>query len=159
MSRSAGTSIEPDNGQILADKPNLLQGYDLGLLAGLVFALGYGAAAEVIGLTWGLAPVGFIGGIVIGGAVTRGAWKGRVHVTLRRLQLTAALIGVGAWIVGLVTSYVISQLLIPQASTGLLDRLSFGGLSDYFGGLAEGLRLAHAAALAAAPFMAWRGAR
>jgi hypothetical protein len=145
--------------QLLADQPNALRGYDLGLLAGLGFALAYGLSAEVIGLTWGLAAVGFIGGIVIGGAVTRGAWAGRRHITIRRLQLTAALVGVGSWMGGLFFAYVLSQALIPQASTGLLERLSFGGFADYFSGLFEFLRLVHAAALAAVAFMAWRGAR
>ena len=147
------------DGQLLADKPNSLHGYDLGLLAGLGFALVYGLSAEVIGLTWGLAAVGFVGGIVIGGAITRGAWVGRKHVTRRRLQLIAALIGIGSWILGLGFAYVLSQALIPQASTGLLERLSFAGFSDYFGGLFEFLRVVHAAALAAVAFMAWRGAR
>lgn len=136
-----------------------MRGYDLGLLAGLGFAVAYGVSAEVFGLTWGLAAVGFIGGIAIGGAVTRGAWSGRPHITIRRLQLTAAIIGIGAWIVGMFLAYVLSQSLIPQATTSLLERLSFGGFSEYVSGLFDFLRLVHAAALAAVAFMAWRGAR
>jgi len=146
-------------GQLLADRPNVWHGFDLGLLAGLGFALVYGVCAEVLSLTWGLAAVGFLGGIVVGGAVTQGAWAGRKHITVHRLQLAAALTGVGAWIVGLFVAYAISQALIPQPSTGLLERLSFGGFSDYFTGQFEFMRVVHAAALAAAAFMAWRGAR
>jgi hypothetical protein len=151
--------LDDDEGQLLADRPNALHGFDLGLLAGLGFAVVYGICAAIINLTWGLAAVGFIGGIVIGGAVTRGAWAGRKHITVRRLQLAAALIGIGSWIVGLFVAFVLSQALIPQPSTGLLERLSLAGFSDYFGGMFEFLRLVHAAALAAVAFMAWRGAR
>lgn len=147
------------NGQLLADQPNILHGFDIGLLAGIGFAIAYGLLAYPVGLTFGLIAIGFLGGIVIGGAVTRGAWAGRPHVTVRRLQVTAALIGIGAWMVGLFLSYVMSQALIPQASTGLLERLSFAGFSDYFAALDELLRFSHAGALAAVAFMAWRGAR
>ncbi|MEP7158144.1 MAG: hypothetical protein ABI797_01835, partial [Chloroflexota bacterium] len=95
MTKTSTDIREPDDDQVLADRPNALRGFDLGLVAGLGFAVVYGVSAELIGLTWGLAAVGFIGGIVIGGAVTRGAWSGRRHVTVRRLQLTAAIIGIG----------------------------------------------------------------
>ena len=157
---NANSEQQPsDDGQILADRPNPLHGYDLGLIAGLGFTVVYGLSAELLGLTWGLAAVGFIGGIVIGGAVTRGAWGNRRHITIRRLQVTAALIGAGSWIVGLFFAYALSQAFLPQASTGLLERISFGGFSDYFGGLFDFLRIAHAAALAAVIFMGWRGGR
>lgn len=142
-----------------ATEPGALRGLDLGLLAGLGFAAVYGLAAEPFGLTWGLIAVGFIGGVVIGGAVTRGAWGGLRHVAVRRLQLAAALIAIGSWIVGLFVAYVMSQALLPAASTSLLERLSFSGFSDYFAGLFDFVRLSHAAAVAAAAFMAWRGAR
>jgi hypothetical protein len=142
-----------------ADRPDALRGFDLGLLAALGFALAYALLAYPIGLTFGLVAVGFIGGIVVGAAVTRGAWSNRPHLTLRRLQLMAALIGIGGWMVGLFGSYVISQALLPQASTGLLERLSFADFSAYFAGLDELVRLSHAGAVAAAAFMAWRGAR
>jgi hypothetical protein len=141
------------------DKPKTLHALDLGLLAGIFTAIVYGVCDEGLGLSWGLVAVGFIGGIVIGGAVTRGAWANHPHPTLRRLQLMAAMIGVGAWIVGLFVTYLISQALIPQASTPLLERVSFGGFSDYFAGLFDYVRWIHAASVAAMAFMAWRGAR
>lgn len=142
-----------------ATEPKLLRGFDLGLPAGLAFAVIYGLAAEPLGLTWGLAAVGFIGGILMGGAVSAGAWSGRVHITVVRLRLIAVLIAIGAWVVGLFLAYVLSQALYQQATTGLLERLSFGGFSDYFAGQFDFVRLSHAGALAAAAFMAWRGTR
>lgn len=136
-----------------------MHAFDLGLLAGIGFAIVYGIASEPVQLSFGLVAVGFIGGLVIGGAVSRGAWAGKPHVTVRRLQVMAALIAVGGGIAGLFVAYVMTQLLFPQATTPLLERISFDGFNDYFGGLFENVRLAHAAALAAAVFMAWRGAR
>jgi hypothetical protein len=143
----------------LVEKPNLLHGVDLGLLAGLGFAIIYGVASEPIRLSFGLVAIGLIGGVFVGGAVTRGAWAGKPHVTIRRLQLMAALIAIGGWFVGLFIAYVMTQLLFPQATTPLLERISFGGLNDYFVGLFDSVRFAHAASVAAAAFMAWRGAR
>lgn len=142
-----------------ATEPKALHGFDLGLLAGLGFALVYGLAAEPFGLTWGLIAVGFIGGIVIGGAVSRGAWSARPHVTIRRLQLIATLIALGSWMVGLLVAYFMTQALLPAASTPLLERISFAGFAEYFAGLFDFVRVSHAGALAAAAFMAWRGAR
>ena len=143
----------------LAGRPNFLHGFDLGLLAGIGFAIAYGLLAYPIGLTFGLIAVGFIGGIVIGGAVSRGAWTGRPHITVRRLQLMSGLVAIGAWIVGLFVSYVMSQALLPEATSGLLERISLAQFNDYFAALGEFIRLSHAGALAAAAFMAWRGAR
>lgn len=141
------------------ETPNTLHALDLGLLAGIATAIAYGVCDEGLGLSWGLVAVGFIGGIFIGGAVTRGAWANHPHPTVHRLQLMSALIGVGAWIAGLFIAYVISQALIPQASTPFLERVSFAGFSDYFAGLFDYVRLIHAASVAAIAFMAWRGAR
>jgi len=136
-----------------------MRGFDLGLLAGLAFALAYGLLAEWLGLTWGLVAVGFIGGVMIGGAVTRGAWDRRKHITVRRLQIAAAGIAFGSWLLAVFVAYVVSQALFPQATTPLLERLSFGGFTQYFEGLFDSIRLIHAASLAAVVFMAWRGAR
>ncbi len=143
----------------LVDKPNLLHAFDLGLLAGIGFAIVYGIASEPIRLSFGLVAVGLIGGVLVGGAVSRGAWAGKPHVTVRRLQLMAALIAVGGWAIGLFVAYVLTQLLFPQATTPLLERISFTGFNDYFVELFDGVRFAHAASVAAAAFMAWRGAR
>jgi hypothetical protein len=148
-----------DDAPLRADQPRGLRSYDLGVLAALAVAVAYGLSAEVFGLTWGLIAVGFVGGIVIGGAVTRGAWQDAPHVTVRRIQVMAGLIALGGWIVGLFLAYVVSQALIPQAGTPLLERLSFGRFSDYFLGLDEHIRLIHAASMAASVFTAWRGAR
>lgn len=154
------TAYDPaDDAPLLSDQPRGLRSYDLGVLAALAVAVAYGLSAALFGLTWGLIAVGFVGGIVIGGAVNRGAWQGRPHVTVRRIQLMGALLALGGWILGLFLAYVISQVLLPQAGTPLLERLSFGRFSDYFLGLDEQIRFIHAASMAATVFMAWRGAR
>ena len=137
----------------------MVRGFDFGILAAIAVAVVYGFLADPIGLTWGLAAVGFIGGMAIGGAVSKGAWSDRPHITVRRLQIVAVLIAIAAWIVGLFVAYVGSQAFYQQASTALLERLSFAGFSDYFAGLFDAIRVIHTAAFAAMAFMAWRGAR
>jgi hypothetical protein len=143
----------------LQTEPRIVRGFDFGILAGVAVAIVYGLLADPIGLTWGLLAVGVVGGIVIGGVVSKGAWDGQPHVTLRRLQVMAGLIAIAAWIVGLFVAYVGSQAFYQQAVTPLLERISFGGFSDYFAGLFDAIRFIHAAAVAAMAFMAWRGAR
>lgn len=150
---------QPTDQSAFADQPRALRAFDHALLAGIAIAITYGIATDPIGLTWGLLAVGFVGGIVIGGAVSRGAWAGLAHPTVRRLQALASVIAIGAWIVGLFIAYVSSQALYQQAATSLFERLSLGGFSDYFAGLFDQLRLVHAAALTTMAFMAWRGAR
>ena len=156
--RKPATTVPADAPDYL-EQPRGIRSYDLGLLAGIGVAIAYGLAAELLALTFGLVAVGFIGGIVIGGAVSRGAWAGHPHPPNRRIQAMSALIAIGSWIVGVFIAYVVSQMFIPQASTTLLERISFGGFSDYFTGLFDQIRFIHAASLAAMAFMAWRGAR
>ena len=145
--------------EVLAAQPRWLHAFDYGLLSGLTVAAAYGLAAELFGLTWGLLAVGFGGGLLIGAAITRGAWGRRRHVTVRRLQVLAAAIGVGSGVVGIFVAYVVSQALFPQATTPLADRVSLAGFTEYFAGLFDTIRVIHAASLAAMAFMAWRGAR
>ena len=150
---------EPAEADTLAQQPTLVKAFDYGIVAGGGAALAYGLLAEPVRLTWGLIAVGFVGGIVIGAAVERGAWGRRPHVTLRRLKALAGAIALGSWIVGLFIAYFVSQALIPQAATPLLERVSFAGFSEYFAGLFEQIRVIHAASVAAMVFAAWRWAR
>lgn len=145
--------------QLATDDARLPTAYVLGLIAGLALALVYGLCAEVLGLSWGLLVVAVVGGTIVGGAVGRGAWAGSAHVRVRQLQAGAAVIGGVAWLIALVLAYVFSQALIPQATTGLLERISVGGFADYFGGTFDFVRLIHLVGLALITLMAWRGAR
>jgi hypothetical protein len=142
-----------------ADNPRALYGYVLGMLAGLVMAVAYAVAAEVLGLTFGLLAVGFFGGWAIGGAVSYGAWSGSLHVRVRALQWGAAVIAALAWLVGMFLAYVVSQALLPEAATPLLERVTFSGFATYVGGTFDFVRLIHLVSLVAAVLMAWRGAR
>lgn len=151
---------EPDESRPLTlDRGRAIHAFDLGILAGLAVAVVYGVLTDPFGLSFGLIAVGFIGGMLIGAAVARGAWNKQPHVADRRLQLLAAVIAGGAWFVGIAVAYFMSQALYQEATTGLLERLSFGGLSEYFAGLYQINALGHAGGLAAMAFMAWRGAR
>jgi hypothetical protein len=152
---------EPTTDQELppADHPRAAYGYVLGALAGLGMAVLYAVAAEVLGLTFGLLAVGFFGGWAIGGAVSYGAWSGQAHVRVRSLQIGAAVIAVLAWLVGLFLAYVVSQALLPSASTSLFERVSLSGFAEYLGGTFDFVRLVHLVSLVAAVYMGWRGAR
>jgi len=142
-----------------SERPHLVHAFDLGLLASLSVAVVYGVLADPLGLSWGLIAVGFIGGMFIGAATGRGAWRGRSHPPSRRVQLMAGAFAIGTWFVAISVAYLLGQVFYQQADTALLERVSVDGLAEYFGGLYQAAGISHAAALAALAFMAWRGAR
>ena len=141
-----------------SDSPRTGTGLAWGLLAGLVFALLYGASAELFGLTFGLPVVALIGGWIIGTAVAYGAWGESAHAPERSLRRGAVVFAVVGWLLGLVIAYVVSQAFIPAASMPLSDRLSLGGFFDYLLGL-DIVRFIHLISLAFVALMAWRAAR
>ena len=141
------------------DQPSTIRALSFGVLTGLAVALVYGVLTEPIELTLGLLAIGFFGGWLIGAAVAYGAWSGREHQGVRRLQVTAAVIAIVAWFVAVFLAFAISQAFIPQASTTLAERVNLSGFLDYFGGLDDGVRFIHVLALALMAFMAWRGQR
>ena len=61
-----------------------------------------------------------------------------------------------AWLIGSVLDFVISQLLLPEASTPLAERLA---ISQYFDYLAGTFDIIAALAIAVLVFVAWRSAR
>lgn len=144
---------------LTTDPPRTVYGFFLGVLAGLAVAVAYGLAAELLGLTFSLPVVGLIGGWVIGTAVAFGAWGERNHLASRVVRGSAAVVGVKAWLVGLVVAYVVSQALIPQATNSLLERISVVGFLDYVFGTFDFVRLLHLVALALLAVVAWRSAR
>jgi hypothetical protein len=144
---------------LTTDPPRTVYGLFLGVLAGLAVAVAYGLAAELLGLTFSLPVVGLIGGWVIGTAVAYGAWGERAHLPNRLMRASAAVAGAGAWLMGLVVAYIVSQALIPQATNALLERLSLNGLFDYVFGTFDFVRLLHLVALALLAVVAWRAAR
>ena len=140
------------------DSPRYALGLGLGWLAAAGFAVVYALAAELVGLTFGLPIIGLIGGWIIGTAVAYGGWGEHEHLPHRGLRIGALSLAVEGWLLGLILSYILSQALIPQASTPLADRLSLGGFFDYFLSL-DFARFLHLLALPAATFMAWRAAK
>jgi hypothetical protein len=130
-----------------------------GAAASLGFGLVYGFLTDPVGLTLGLLVVGIVGGAIIGRAVSWAAWSGLPHGADRRLAVTAAAAALGAWIVGLVAAYVLSQVFFPQAATSLLDRVTLGGLASYLTGMDDVVKVDHLASLVFMAFFAARGAR
>jgi len=119
----------------------------------------YGLATEPFGLSFGLIVIGIVGGIVIGSAVARGAWRGEEHAVNRNVSSAAGLLAVGAGVLGLALAFGVSQALLPQASTPLLERLTPAAFLAYAGGMFDAVRIAHAAAIAIMAVVAWRWAR
>jgi hypothetical protein len=133
------------------------RGLTLGILAGIGVLLAYALLAEPLELTYGLLVIGFVGGWLIGNGISFGTWRGREHDTDRALRWAALVISTLAWVCALGLAFVISQALVPQASTSLASRATLTGFVDYFTGL-EG-NFIHFIAFALMAFMAWRGAR
>ena len=140
------------------DSPRLAYALGLGWLAAFAFAVIYGLSAELIGLTFGLPVVALLGGWVIGTVVAYAAWGEGEHPVNRGLRIGAAALAVEGWALGLILAYIVSQALIPQASTALADRLSVSGFLDYLLGL-DLVRFIHLISLAVVALMAWRAAR
>jgi len=129
-----------------------------GAAAGIVVALAYGVLSEPFEFTLGLLVVGFAGGWLIGNAVAYGAWSGREHERVPALQWTAVALSIVSWVGALTLAFVISQALLPGATTPVASRLTLSGFLDYFSGL-DLTRIIHLIALALMAFMARRGAR
>ena len=140
------------------DSSRVVYGLTLGVLATVVFGVAYGLSAELVGLTFSLPVVGVVGGWIIGTAVAYGTWGESAHEPDRTVRVGAAVLAGVGWLLGLVVAYVVSQALIPQAATGLVERLSLGGFLDYILGL-DLVRLLHLLSLVLVTFMAWRSAR
>ena len=140
------------------DSPRVAKGLAFGALAAAAVGVVYGLSAELVGLTFSLPVVGLVGGWVIGTAVAYGAWGESAHEPDRNVRVGATVLAVASWLLGLVVAYIVSQALIPEATTALGDRLSVGGFFDYFLGL-DLVRLLHLLSLALVSFMTWRAAR
>jgi hypothetical protein len=142
----------------------------VGLGAALLVALAMGLLGGLFDLTAGLIVVGLIGGWLIGRAVAgvaRGgslrSWlsgaepaTGRTPGAVRLVAIGCALVAVAG---GLVVLWIVSLAAVPDATTGLLDRLGAQPLGDWLdpqlGQLGPILLLTLLVTLAAA----WRSSR
>ena len=138
--------------------PSTARGVALGAIAGINVAVVYGILSEPFELSLGLIVVALGGGWLIGNAIAYGAWLGADHTTNRSLQYAGVAISVIAWIGALILAYLITQIMLPAASTPVSARLSLQGFLDYFVGL-DLTRVIHLLSLLLMSFMAWRGAR
>lgn len=141
-----------------------------GLGAALLVALAMGLLGGLFDLTAGLIVVGLIGGWLIGRAVagvaragSLASWlsgaepgTGRTLGAVRLVAIGCALVAVAG---GLVVLWIVSLAAVPDATTGLLDRLAAQPLGDWLdpqlGQLGPILVLTLLATLAAA----WRSSR
>jgi len=121
------------------------------LALGLAAALGTGAAwallSAVLGLHIGLIVVAAFGGWLIGASV---------RSAVPRAQAWAIGLALLAWLVGSVLEFVIAQLLLPAASSPLVERVTISGYFDYLAGTFD---IIEALAIALLVLVAWRSAR
>ena len=141
MSTPAGVTDERPTGGLVGRAA--LSGLVAAAAVGLIWAV----LAVVLDFHLGLLVVAGVGGWLIGVAVARvrpGAWP---------VAVGSALV---AWLIAAALSYLLSQLLLPQAVTPLAERLSLAGLLDY---TTQTFDLVQAAAIAILVVVAWRSAR
>ena len=133
---------------------------DRALLAGvgaaLFVALVLGVAVGVFSLSGGLLILAPLGGLLIGGSISRAAWGGVEHRPDRALSILAVALALSAWPVGLIVEYVFSLLLLPEATAGLLERMAAAPFADYVSGRVRLIDLIELLLLAG---LAWRSAR
>ena len=121
------------------------------LAFGTLAAVGTGAAwavlSAVFDLHLGLLVVAAFGGWLIGSAVKPTGDRAR------RWAIGLAML---ATVVGSVGDFVLSQALLPEASTPLIERLSLGSYIDYLSGTFD---VVVALAFVVLVVVAWRSAR
>jgi hypothetical protein len=118
-----------------------------GSIAAVATGAGWAILSAALDLHLGLLVVAAFGGWLIGSAVKPiGSQAKRWAVGLAAL---AALLGI-------VGDFVLSQLLLPAASTPIADRLTVGAFLDYLGGTFD---IVAALAIALLFVVAWRSAR
>jgi len=121
------------------------------LALGAIAAIGTGAAwaalSAILDLHLGLLVVAAFGGWLIGSAVKP------VGAAARRWAVVLAAL---AALIGLVGDFLLSQMLLPAASTPIAERLSLGAFLDYLGGTFD---IIAAVAIAVMVLVAWRSAR
>ena len=145
----------PEPPIVVLDRRRALHAFDWAALAAIGVSLIYGLL-WAIELHLGLIAVAVMGGWLIGGAASYGAWRGSLHIPSLWLRVLAAALGGAAWLGGAVVSYVVAQVVFPDPATPFLERLSFGGFAEYLGSVFD---FVHGIAVAALAFFAWRSAR
>jgi hypothetical protein len=154
-----GSTVDADDDAsqfVTLDRHRALKAFDWGVVATLGVALLYGLLLYPVGLTWGLAAVGFGGGWLIGRAINHGAWRGLPHPRGWSLRILAVVLALFAWFIGMFISYAASQVLLAGATRPLLERISMAGFGDY---MTQTYDIFHGLAMAALAIMAWRTTR
>jgi hypothetical protein len=117
------------------------------IFAAVVTGLFRAVLSAWVGLYFGLLVVAAFGGWIIGTALqTAGP----------RRRALAAVLGVFAWLVGSVLDFVFSQVILPNATTPLAERLAPGAYLAYASATFD---LVQVGAIAILVVVAWRSAR
>ena len=132
------------------------RGLAWGLLVGGGTAILLGIVHAVLSNAFGQLAVPILGGWLVGWAVRRGAWRGRLHRPSAAPVALAAGLGVATWAAGLLLAWLLSQAILPGSARSFPDRLAATPFLDW---LAPQLSLMDAVRLALLVVGAALGAR
>jgi hypothetical protein len=96
-------------------------------------AIGYALLRSVLDLTVGSLALSVGGGWLIGYGVRWGAWSGRPHRESRWPGWSALALAVGAWLAGLVGSWLLALWLLPASTRTFGERLTDQPFLDWLG--------------------------
>jgi hypothetical protein len=124
-----GESVEPAQ----LERPDRVRSVVFGVPIALVIALGYGVIRSVLDLSAGLLALSALGGWLLGWAVRSGAWSGRPHRPSGWPGALAVVLAVGAWIGGLIASWLVALWLLPESTRTFAERLGDQPFLDWLG--------------------------
>lgn len=138
------------------ERPGLVRGIGLGLLAGLAVAAVSALLRSILDYGVGLLVVAGAGGWLVGAAIRFGAWSGRPHRASRTPELLAALLGLFTWVAGLLGAWLVAMAILPGSSRTFLDRVADTPFLDW---VAPQLGVLNVVELLLLVGLAWYGAR
>jgi hypothetical protein len=128
----------------------------LGVVTGLLVALGAALLRSVLDLTAGLLALAALGGWAVGAAVRWGAWAGRPHRASAAPEVMGLLLGALTWAAALVLAWVVAMAILPGSERSVVERLAGTPFLDW---LSPQLGLAELLGLVLATMLGWVAAR
>jgi hypothetical protein len=126
------------------ERPRLIRGVGLGLLAALAVAAVGAALRGILDLSAGIIAVAVAGGWFIGAATRHGAWDGQPHRPSAAPTVAGAALGAVCWAAGLVGAWLVAMAILPGSSRTFTERLAATPFLDWLSpqvGIADVLSL------------------
>jgi hypothetical protein len=165
LARPPGERYLHRAGEVAPGPPDLGRAAGAGLGSGVALGVAAGLLAGLVDLTAGLIVVGAIGGWLVGRAVAAGAWHEPLFEPLARpgspagIRSLAAALAAAAWVLALGVDWFVALAALPEARTGVLDRLGSLPLVEWLTPQAGQLGPSFLLAALASAALAWRAAR